>query len=57
MTTAVPGEKVVTLKRDPEHARILREAHSSIAPGYHMKKRHWISIPQVLGSTKVWPRT
>ncbi|MGP6173597.1 MmcQ/YjbR family DNA-binding protein [Corynebacterium sp. A21] len=38
------GAPMVTLKSDPEIAAELRRSHSSITPGYHMNKRHWISI-------------
>lgn len=44
MTTEVPGRAVVTVKCDPEYAAALRGAHPSIVAGYHMNKRHWISI-------------
>lgn len=44
MSTEVPGRPVVTLKCDPEYASALRGAHPSIVRGYHMNKRHWISI-------------
>lgn len=44
MSTEVPGRPVVTLKCEPEYASALRGAHPSIVHGYHMNKRHWISI-------------
>jgi len=34
----------VNLKCDPEHAVILREKYSAIAPGYHMNKQHWNTV-------------
>jgi predicted DNA-binding protein (MmcQ/YjbR family) len=34
----------VTLKCDPEHGEFLRGEHAAIAPGYHMNKRHWITV-------------
>ena len=34
----------LTLKCDPEHGEALRSEHPAIAPGYHMNKRHWITI-------------
>jgi predicted DNA-binding protein (MmcQ/YjbR family) len=34
----------VTLKCDPEHGELLRCDHAAIAPGYHMNKRHWITV-------------
>lgn len=38
------GRPTITLKVDPEDSRVLREAHAAITPGYHMNKRHWITI-------------
>ncbi|MDN3310790.1 MmcQ/YjbR family DNA-binding protein [Microbacterium oryzae] len=35
---------LVTLKADPYDAEQLRTAFPDIAPGYHMNKRHWISV-------------
>jgi len=34
----------ITLKCDPEHGEALRAEHAAIAPGYHMNKRHWITV-------------
>ena len=34
----------ITLKCEPEHADALRSEHSAIRPGYHMNKRHWITV-------------
>jgi predicted DNA-binding protein (MmcQ/YjbR family) len=34
----------LTLKCDPEHGEALRAEHPAVAPGYHMNKRHWITI-------------
>ncbi|MBT2514699.1 MmcQ/YjbR family DNA-binding protein [Arthrobacter sp. ISL-30] len=44
MTTEVPGKKVVTLKCEPPHGEALRQEFEGIVPGYHMNKRHWISV-------------
>lgn len=39
------GERtVVTLKSDPEDARALVQEFDSVTPGYHMNKKHWISV-------------
>lgn len=38
------GAPMVTLKSDPEIAAELRHRHRTITPGYHMNKKHWISI-------------
>jgi predicted DNA-binding protein (MmcQ/YjbR family) len=37
-----PG--VITLKVDPEVGPTLIAEHPAIEPGYHMNKRHWISV-------------
>ncbi len=34
----------VNLKCDPELAVELREKYSSVTPGYHMNKKHWITV-------------
>ena len=34
----------ITLKCDPEHSEALRSEYASIIPGYHMNKRHWITV-------------
>jgi predicted DNA-binding protein (MmcQ/YjbR family) len=44
MTTEVPGRKIVTLKCEPPYAEALARDYEEIAPGYHMNKRHWISV-------------
>lgn len=38
------GEPFVTVKARPADASTLREAFADIIPGYHMNKRHWISL-------------
>lgn len=38
------GKKLVNLKVQPEHGDMLRDIYASIHTGYHMNKRHWISI-------------
>jgi predicted DNA-binding protein (MmcQ/YjbR family) len=37
-----PG--IITLKVEPEVGPTLIAEHPAIAPGYHMNKRHWISV-------------
>lgn len=44
LMTEVPGRPVVILKADPGEARALREQYSRITPGYHMNKKHWITL-------------
>lgn len=34
----------VSLKLDPELGESLRATYQSIAPGYHLNKRHWVTI-------------
>ena len=44
LTTEVPGEPVVTLKCEPEHSVALQQRYEEVVPGYHMNKRHWLTI-------------
>ncbi|MFF7047176.1 MmcQ/YjbR family DNA-binding protein [Streptomyces griseorubiginosus] len=44
LMTEVPGRPVVILKADPDEADALREQSSNITPGYHMNKKHWITL-------------
>ncbi|MER5730232.1 MmcQ/YjbR family DNA-binding protein [Streptomyces sp. NPDC002138] len=44
LMTEVPGGPVVILKADPGEAHALREQYSHITPGYHMNKKHWITL-------------
>jgi len=37
-----PGQ--ATLKCDPKEATALRDAYDAITPGYHMNKRHWVTV-------------
>jgi predicted DNA-binding protein (MmcQ/YjbR family) len=34
----------VNLKVDPERGVELREKYASVQPGYHMNKKHWITV-------------
>jgi predicted DNA-binding protein (MmcQ/YjbR family) len=34
----------INLKCDPEAGVQLREQYSSVLPGYHMNKKHWITV-------------
>ena len=34
----------ISLKCEPELGAQLRAAHRSIRPGYHLNKRHWITV-------------
>lgn len=44
LLTEVPGDPIVVLKADPEDSKALRQSHRDITPGYHMNKRHWITL-------------
>jgi predicted DNA-binding protein (MmcQ/YjbR family) len=44
LLTEVEGAPIVVLKADPRDAEALREAFPQITPGYHMNKRHWITL-------------
>ena len=43
--SALAGEPLtVSVKCDPVLAESLRASYASIAPGYHLNKRHWLTI-------------
>jgi len=42
--TNLEGGFSINLKCDPEIAISLREQHPSVTPGYHMNKKHWITV-------------
>lgn len=44
LQTELDGEPVITVKAHPDDALALRSTHASIAVGYHMNKRHWITV-------------
>lgn len=44
LQTRATGQPIVTLKARPADGSALREAYSEITPGYHMNKRHWITL-------------
>jgi predicted DNA-binding protein (MmcQ/YjbR family) len=44
LMTDVTGEPIVILKTDPEDGKALQEQHDDITPGYHMNKKHWITL-------------
>ncbi len=41
---AEEGPGSITLKADPEDARALVSTFPDVTPGYHMNKKHWISV-------------
>lgn len=44
LTSEIGVGPVVSLKCEPEYGTALRQEYESIIPGYHLNKRHWISI-------------
>ena len=42
--TEVTGDPIVIIKSDPEESKALQESWSDITPGYHMNKKHWITL-------------
>ncbi|GLY19005.1 hypothetical protein Kisp01_60190 [Kineosporia sp. NBRC 101677] len=45
LATELRGEHLVTLKCEPEHSLALQEEFAgAVFPGYHMNKKHWISL-------------
>lgn len=38
------GHDLVNLKCDPVEGEFLRSVYAGISEGYHMNKRHWISV-------------
>jgi len=38
------GRARITLKADPEDARALVATFPEVTPGYHMNKKHWVSV-------------
>ncbi|WP_430593156.1 MmcQ/YjbR family DNA-binding protein [Humidisolicoccus flavus] len=46
------GEPVITVKAEPTHVSALIQQFSSIAPGYHMSKSHWVSVQAGEGITR-----
>lgn len=44
LLTEITGEPIVIVKADPEDSKTLREQHRDITVGYHMNKKHWITL-------------
>lgn len=44
LMTEITGEPIVIVKAHPEDGKTLREQRKDITPGYHMNKRHWITL-------------
>jgi predicted DNA-binding protein (MmcQ/YjbR family) len=41
-TTSAPVQ--LSLKVDPDFGDMLRATHPAIQPGYHLNKRHWVTL-------------
>lgn len=53
MIAACPGGKpLINLKAEPEKALLHQAIYPGITPGYHMNKKHWISV---YGGEKITP--
>ncbi|MGJ5893425.1 MmcQ/YjbR family DNA-binding protein [Streptomyces niveiscabiei] len=39
-----PGERIITVKAEPEHGRRLRAVYATIGAGRYLDKTHWISV-------------
>lgn len=48
------GQKTINLKCDPDYAEELREAYTSIHPGFHMNKKHWNTVD--LSKDEIYPK-
>ena len=47
MFALLPEEKTplsLSLKCDPQLSKVLREKYETVMPGYHLNKKHWITI-------------
>lgn len=44
LLTAVTGDPIVVLKATPSDGQALREEYDDVTPGYHMNKKHWITL-------------
>ena len=40
----VSAHPIVNLKAEPRELPLLLEAHEHVLPGWHMNKKHWISV-------------
>jgi len=46
LLTALDAEPLhMSVKCEPELAEQLRASYPAIVPGYHLNKRHWITVP------------
>ncbi|MET7453465.1 MmcQ/YjbR family DNA-binding protein [Streptomyces sp. NPDC005574] len=52
IVTEDPDEQIITVKCEPEHARVQERGHASITPGRYLDRRHWISVGPGPGITE-----
>jgi predicted DNA-binding protein (MmcQ/YjbR family) len=46
LLTEVTGEPIVVLKATPADSKALQQSYEHITPGYHMNKKHWITLSE-----------
>lgn len=44
LLTAFTSSEIVILKASPEDSKALQQTYTAITPGYHMNKKHWITV-------------
>ncbi|POT58285.1 hypothetical protein C3432_10290 [Citrobacter amalonaticus] len=44
IVTGQHGRRLINLKSDPQKSLLNQQIYPSITPGYHMNKKHWISV-------------
>ena len=44
IASAMSGKPSINLKAKPENVLLHQEIYKSIGPGYHMNKKHWITV-------------
>lgn len=44
MTAVARGRPLVSMKSDPQKSLLNQQIYRSIEPGYHLNKKHWISL-------------
>ncbi|MDI9707276.1 MmcQ/YjbR family DNA-binding protein [Acinetobacter baumannii] len=54
LTVEVSGIKMINVKCDPYKSQEYQELYPFIIPGYHMNKKHWISIKPHKNLTSVF---
>lgn len=44
ITSLRDGKRIIVLKQPPEEVVRLQQAYDEIGPGYHMNKKHWVTV-------------